>query len=307
MTATLFPPAQLESNPTNHRIAQKAVLVKLHIGKWSETATDPNATEQVAQTNSVALGSGRYIKRLLNKNACQEIRQLGHLARKHHNDLTMPWDKQGARILPIKAHPKWREAINNLMERRLDATNRLILQYSGHIKQAEWDLGKLFNPADYPDAEELRSYFSMDWEVGEVPDGQNFRADLPEHERQRIKEDIEQRVAARINHGLEDLFRRLAKHVQAASERLSPDDDGSDKSFRNSLVTNLKGIVENIPLLNVTDDPQLDRMAQRLQEALAGLQPDHLRPNNKGFDPLRRETFKQTVDDMASQFAGYFG
>lgn len=294
---TDFPPSS---------VSQKAVLVSLHIKNWSETATDVNATQQVAEANQVSPGSGRYIKRLLNKKACEEVRQLGQDARKAHNDLTMPWDDMGTRLLPIKAYQKYKDRISDLMERRQEATNRLIYRYQDHINQAQLELGSLFNVADYPTHEQLRQAISMSWEFGEVPDGQHFRADLPEHERRRIQQEIEQRVAARIDAGLEDLFRRIGKAVTAASERMSANDDGTDKLFKNTLLTNLTAIVENIPLLNVTGNPVLEEMARQLTEAMQGLQPDHLRPNNKAFDPAKRERFKAAVDDMKDQFAGYF-
>lgn len=308
MTTAVAPakPSVNGTAPAPESISQKAVLVKLHIRNWSETATDQSATNQVAEANNVSPGSGRYIKRLLNKHACEEVRRLGQDARKAHNDLTMPWDDQGTRLLPIKAYDRYRETIQGLMERRMEATNRLLYRYQDHINQAQLELGSLFSLSDYPTANELRAAISMDWEFGEVPDGQHFRADLPEHERRRIQRDIEQRVAARINHGLEDLFRRLHKAVNAASERLSADDGGKDKLFKNTLVTNLKAIVDNIPLLNVTADPNLERMADQLKAAMAGLEPDHLRPSNRNFDPAKRDRFKQAVDDMKDQFAGYF-
>ena len=288
-------------------VADKAVLVTLHISNWSETATDVVATQQVADANQVSPGSGRYIKRLLNKKACEDVRRLGQDARKAHNDLTMPWDDQGTRLLPIKAYEKYKQKIHELMERRQEATNRLIYKYQDHIAQAQLELGSLFNPTDYPTTDQLRKAISMDWEFGEVPDGQHFRADLPEHERIRIQKEIEDRVAARIDHGLEDLFRRVGKAVSAASERMKDSTDGSDKLFKNTLLTNLNSIVENIPLLNVTGNPVLDEMARQLTEAMAGLQPDHLRPNNKAYDPVKRERFASAVADMTDQFSGYFG
>ena len=287
-------------------VSQRAVLVSLHIKNWSETATDVTATQQVAEANQVAPGSGRYIKRLLNKKACEEVRQLGQDARKAHNDLTMPWDDLGTRLLPIMAYEKYKQRISDLMERRQEATNRLIYRYQDHINQAQLELGSLFNASDYPTHDQLRQAISMSWEFGEVPDGQHFRADLPEHERRRIQKEIEQRVAARIDHGLEDLFRRIGKAVTAASERMNTNDDGSDKLFKNTLLTNLTGIVENIPLLNVTANPVLEEMARQLTEAMQGLQPDHLRPNNKAYDPAKKERFKAAVDDIRDQFAGYF-
>ena len=135
---------------------------------------------------------------------------------------------------------------------------------------------------------------SMELEFTKVLDGQILRADLPEHERLCIQS------------ALEDLFRRLSKHVHAASERLRQNDDGTDKTFRNTLVSNLRGIVDTIPLLNITNDPTLTSMAGQLA-AMKDLQPDNLRSNHKAFDPGKREGFNETVDDTASQFAGYFG
>ena len=312
MTTTEAPPritpdAHTPPPSSPAAVADKAVLVTLHITNWSETATDVVATQQVAETNQVSPGSGRYIKRLLNKKACEPVRRIGQDARKTHNDLTMPWDDMGTRLLPIKAYQKYKDKITDLMERRQEATNRLLYEYQNHIKQAELELGALFNPGDYPTPEQLRQSISITWEFGEVPDGQHFRADLPEHERRRIQQEIEQRVAARIDNGLEDLFRRVGRAVTAASERMKTNDEGSDKLFRNTLLTNLNGIVENIPLLNVTGNPVLDEMARQLTEAMAGLQPDHLRPANKAFDAAKRDRFKAAVDDMADQFSGYFG
>ena len=226
-------PATTTPPPTSTTaIAAKAVLVQLHVRNWSETATDQNATQQVAHANNVSPGSGRYIKRLLNKRACEDVRRLGQDARKLHNDLTMPWDDQGTRLLPIKAYPKYKQSISSLMERRHDSTNQLLFKYANHIQEAQNELGSLFNISDYPTPNELRATITMDWEFAEVPNGQHFRADLPEHERRRIQKDIEQRVAARINHGLEDLFRRISKHVTAASERLKSNDDGTDRLFK---------------------------------------------------------------------------
>ena len=141
-----------QASPT--AVSQRAVLVTLHIRNWSETATDQSATQQVADANNVSPGSGRYIKRLLNKHACEDVRRLGQDARKAHNDLTMPWDDQGTRLLPIKAYDRYKETISNLMERRQEATNRLIFCYSEHIQQAQNELGTLFNASDYPTSHE---------------------------------------------------------------------------------------------------------------------------------------------------------
>ena len=60
---------------------------------------------------------------------------------KLHNSLTMPWNNNGTRLLPIKAYTCYKESIQRLMDRHDETTNRLIYRYNDHIRQAELELG----------------------------------------------------------------------------------------------------------------------------------------------------------------------
>ena len=140
-----------------------------------------------------------------------------------------------------------------------------------------------------------------------VPDARHFRAELPEDERTRIQEEVTARNAQRINAGLDSLFQQLTKQVALASERLTPNADGEQKTFRDSMLTNLQEMVTNIPLLNITGNARLNEMCESLQAALDGLTADNLRPHKKDYDPAKQQAFRTTVDRMTEQFAGYFG
>ena len=288
-------------------IAQRALLVKLKVSNWGEQAIDKEATEAVAQANNVAPGAGKYTKRLLNKDATAKVREVGQQARSFHNSLTIPWDDNGTRLLPIDAYDKYTNRVDEFVEQRRNAVNQLINDFQQHVDEAQSALGGLFDASQYPDPESLRDSFNMSVEFDQVPDTNRFVAEIPEAEREKIKQAIEQRLANRINAGLEDLCHRLAKLIKIAQQQMQDNEDGEPNSrIYDTMVVALREMVENIPLINITNDPRLNEAADKLLTATEHLHADNLRPKSKHFDVAKREQFKQTVDEMAEQFAGYF-
>ena len=288
-------------------IAQRALLVKLQVSNWGEQAIDKEATEAVAQANNVAPGAGKYTKRLLNKDATAKVRDVGRQARSFHNSLTIPWDDNGTRLLPIDAYDKYTTRVDQLVELRRDAVNELINDFQRHVDSAQADLGGLFDASQYPDPESLRNSFNMSVDFDSVSDSNRFIAEIPEAEREKIKQAIEQRLVTRINAGLDDICQRLAKLIKIAQQQMQDTDAGEPNSrIYDTMVTTLRDMVENIPLINITNDPRLNEAAEQLLAATANLHADNLRPKNKHFDATKREQFKQTVDAMAEQFSGYF-
>ena len=76
------------------------------------------------------------------------------------------------------------------------------------------------------------------------------------------------------------------------SDRLDYGSKEDKKVFRDSLVGNVNDMVELLRVCNVTSSPQMAQMADKLEEAMAGVTPDGLRED----DTFRAET-KRAVDD----------
>lgn len=286
-------------------LSDRAVLVRLAIGNWNERAVDNEITRQVNEGNNASMDAGRYVKRLFPKQVTLEVRNLGHQARQAHNGLTMPWDDHGTRILPIQAYSRYNEQIDRIIDQRIDARNRLVRDYDAHLREARKFRGDLFRDADYPEPEELARAITMEKEFMPVPEGRHLIAHLPESERRRIQREIEQRISERISNAVHDLYRRLHAIVSQASDRMAPDEDGRDKTFRNTLIAKLKEMPDTVRVLNITNDPELDRMCRILSEAVHDVQPDQIRSNTKEFDPDKRARLKSTIQDMEILLAGY--
>ena len=84
----------------------------------------------------------------------------------------------------------------------------------------------------------------------------------------------------------------LARLVDHLTERLSGQDDGRPKAFRDSAVENLTGFFERFRQLNIRSNPQLDELVADAQRFLGGVEPQQLRD-----DATRRQ-------QIATQLAG---
>ena len=78
-------------------------------------------------------------------------------------------------------------------------------------------------------------------------------------------------------------------------------DDGVEHPFRDSVITNLVKLVDVLPKLNVTGDPELERLAAQVRASLL-VDPQELRKS----ESVRTETAK-AASDIANRMAAYMG
>ena len=158
---------------------------------------------------------------------------------------------------------------------------------------------------DYPDTEALRDKFAIRYRIVPVPDARHFMADLAQGETERVRRDIEQQVRIRLNDAQRDLYRRLGEAVERVGERLREDENGKPLVFRDSLIENIRELVDVVPRLNIFADDDLTMLCREVKDKFAGIEPDALRPSGR-FDPNLRRQVKRDADALTAQFSGYF-
>lgn len=135
-------------------------------------------------------------------------------------------------------------------------------------------LGSLFNVGDYPPS--LIGEFTVSWDFPSVEPPDYLRQLSPELYQQEAA-----RVAARFDEAVqlaESAFvEELSKLVSHLSERLTGDDDGKPKIFRDSAVENLTEFFERFRQLNVRSNEQLDHLVQQARKIVKGIEPQSLR------------------------------
>ena len=286
-------------------LTHDAMLVSLRIAAWSGRLYDRQASTHVAVHHEASAAAGRYNKCLLPRTAFAAINSTMSAARTAHYAQSLPWDDQGSRLLPVANYEQYIELMDGLRERMVRERARFIEDYEDNIDKARLDLGKLFRIADYPSKEDLHGRFGLRYRIVPVPDADHFMAKLASDDTDRVKRDIESQIEERLHDAVGDLYRRLGEAVERVSDRLREDDEGKPLVFRDSMIGNIRDLVDIVPRLNIFGDETLAQLCQQVKDRIAGVEPDALRPS-KSFDPAARASVKREADALKERFAGYF-
>ena len=286
-------------------LKRDAMLVSLRIGAWSGRLYDREASDHVAVHHDASTSAGRYNKRLLPRAALAALNATMSETRTRHYANTLAWDDKGSRLLTVANYEQYTGIMDGLRERLVRGRARFIEDYDGYVEQARLDLGKLFRIEEYPSKEDLRDRFSIRYRITPAPDADHFIARLATDDTDRVKRDIERHIEEQLHDAVGDLYRRLAEAVERVSERLNEDGDGKSLVFRDTMISNIRDLVDVVPRLNIFGDHRLARLCEEVKDRIAGVEPDSLRPS-RTFDPMVWTRVKRDADALMEQFAGYF-
>lgn len=290
-------------------LASSGVLVSVDVNVWSATKQDREISSEVTAAKRADPDAGRFVKRLLvgdnNHKAVSNYRQTIYNWVKRN---TYPWSKTQD-ILPTlnlqRFMSEWQghEAEFN---RLLDV---FINHYASIVSDMAFKQGDMFNPNDYPPADEVRRKFGVRLYVSEVPT-QDWRcrvaddtaADLLtryQGQAMEIITGIMDEQAARLS----DILNNISRVCEVKESEGNPGDSriGEGKSKRrrihDSTFTKAEELCRVVRQFNLTNDARLDGAITALEAALTGVTPDGLRES----DAMRAKV-KDDVDDILSKF-----
>ncbi len=189
---------------------------------------------------------------------------------------SLPYPEPGIRLIRQDAIGAFTLQVTTLKQDLAEAVARLDEHYDELKRAARQRLGALFNAGDYPAS--LRGWFDVSWDFPSVEPPDYLRQLSPQLYQQESA-----RVAARFDEAValaEQAFtEELSKLVSHLTERLSGEEDGKPKIFRDSAIENLRELFERFRLLNIRSSDQLDDLVAQAQRTVRGVQPQALRDN----------------------------
>ena len=188
--------------------------------------------------------------------------------------LTLPFPEPGIRLIRQSDVAPFNVRLGDLQAELEDAVCSLEEHYVELRTAARERLGTLFNRGDYPLS--LRGLFSVQWDFPSIEPPDYLRQLSP-----ALFEQEQARVTARFTEAVElaeqAFITELASLVSHLSERISGQEDGKPKIFRDTAVTNLKEFFDRFRQLNVRSNEQLDELVSQAQQIVRGVQPQELR------------------------------
>lgn len=285
-------------------LSTKAMLSGLTITQWAARKVDKKVTAETNAAHGAAADAGRYNKALIAKEALAAIVAHANSARATHYQMTLPWLDSGARILPAALHTDYASRMREHREAFESAVANFVADYESFVADARRRLNGMFAESDYPAASEIARRFSFGVALYPVPDSADFRVDVSESQAAAIRADIERRAAEALESAMRNAWERIAETVGHMVTKLSdykPGAEGERASgiFRDSLVENVRELVAILPGLNLTGDPALAAVADRMG-ALVKHDAEALRVS----EALRTETREaaESILETVSQF-----
>jgi hypothetical protein len=280
-------------------VARSAMMVDLHISVYSGRKQDKATQGEV----TTAKGSGSKKAASVYKNLFAECKELDDLtkfqarARAEHYRLTLPWNDQGARLLPTASLLEYQQIMGryrNEFERLVDA---FLDKYDTLVAAAAFQLGTLFDRKEYLSRAQVALRFRMESSFTPLPTSGDFRLDVESTVQRELVEQYERRMEAKLAQANQDSWSRLHEALLRLSDRLVVEEDGKKRKFHDTMVTGALELCDLLTVMNVTNDPELEKARRKVEEVLSGVTPKELRDEHS-----TRVQTKQQVDAILDAF-----
>jgi hypothetical protein len=274
------------------RLQAETTAVRLHI-RWPgvRKTLDDTQKQRACDAFDADIKSLSAAKKLLDTShpRFKAVSKVRSQAIAYWRGVTLPYIEPGVRLIRRGDVTACDNKMAEFREELAQAVSELDDCYGELIQQARARLGDLFSSEDYPTS--LTDLFAISWDYPSCTPPEYLRTVSPElyqaeclRVRERFSEAVELAEAA--------FAEELATLVNHLADKLSGDDDGKPKVFRDSAVTNLLEFFDRFQHLNIRSNDQLDSLVERARGVVSGVGPQNLRDQST----LRRE-----VADRLSQ------
>ena len=312
-------------------INERAMLVTLNISMWTAQIGDSEAAKgamrAIGADETFESGSetGRLTKFLIDPKALGAGNKLAGAARKQHKKLTSPYSDDSTRIIAAAGYREYMEGMEEAERAYWTWYNdEFKPAYPGLVFKARQTRRADFRGNEYPDfhlidmetgtwrdntpSTKLDRKFAFAVTPAPVPIANHFDGliGVSDRDMRTIREAAVADANSRIERAVGDVWGRMIVVVESMVERLKVygqplvDGEGNETGkkafFLDSLVTNISDLMEVVPILNITGDPEITRTAARIAEELTHYSPEVLRKSTT----TRSDVLRSAEDIMLS-------
>jgi hypothetical protein len=224
-------------------------------------------------------------KKILDAIELKEISRFDNELRHYLYRTCLPYDV-GMHLVPYEAVEAVEARLLEASEERPALVEVFMRVYPQLCRQISLRLRAVYNPADYPPADFVRSKFTLSWEYLSFGTPGELREISPAVFA-REREKAAQKMAEASIEIQQVLRTTLAEMVEHLRERLSDDGTGKPKQLREATIQKLKEFLSTFDFRNVTDDRELNELVNKARELLNGVNADVIRNTDVLRDRLR--------------------
>jgi hypothetical protein len=223
------------------------------------------------------IGNSEWLKGakvLIDPDCLSSVRSVLSKARTHLQKAALPFPIHGLTLVPKETLTGIDEALCQMKSEFEAEVEKFIQSYEDEREKARESLGPLFNDADYPI--DVRRKFRFEWRfiTMDVPGKSKLLSpELYEREKEKFQTLMEEtRELATV--ALREEFAGIVQHMV---ERLSGEQDGKPKKFKNSMLDKMGEFLDSFGDRNLFSDDKLAALVDQAREVVSGLSMEELR------------------------------
>ena len=212
---------------------------------------------------------------------------------RYWRDTSLPYPESGIRLIRNDSVEGFNSSLLGFKGQLESAVAELDNHYWDLKDAARIRLGSLFDQQDYPST--LSTEFDVSWNFPSVHAPDYLRRLSPDIYRREC-ERVQSQFTKSVELATQMFQDQLAELVEHLVERLSTDESGKQKTFRDSTIQNLNSFFDRFKQLSVGSDEDLSDLIAQAQSVIQGVQPQQLRDNQS----LRQQIATQMSAVQAS-------
>jgi hypothetical protein len=286
-------------------LGQVATIATVKSTSLGMTRTDKQASREADRAHNALGGTSKVVVSRLTGSGEARVKAINQLVTQVSSDLkfmTTAWNDQ--RLLANAMLQQWLAIWGKAKAEHTKLVDEFIRDAPVLIAEASANLGS-FNVAP-PTEDEIRSAFSLDFDMQQIPDSENYHANgLSASLETEMKRRFEAGIAAAYQNATTDALTRvaeplgrLAERMQAYSQREADKAKGlsvsKEGTFKDSIISNVQDIAAVFRSFNLTGDPLMTKVADALDQ-FDGIEADDLRASPE----LRNHVAKKADEILA--------
>ena len=282
-----------------HTLSERMLLVKKPQGRFSNTVTDRNLTEDIVSRSGCKSGAASGRKELFDPELLSPMTTPYNQNREIDKKMTLPWSGGGWHAVGTGQYTEYKAKSNAKHEELMVEVHKFAANLPAHIEAQRGRLVGLFDIDDYPTKEEFINCWHYKIQTAQIQSG-DVRVNLDQAERDDIAQQANKENAELFAGAWQQVTEKMAEGIAHVAKILGSDGAGGRKSPVNAtLIPNLQSQVEIAREMGAAvDDSDLVALCNEVELKLLQLSSEVLAAN-----PIAKEQVAKAASHLATRAA----
>jgi len=280
-------------------ISEQCVLVKLSVGTYAGNVKCDKLSKEAAATHGADEDAISTVLKAMDPADRKDIMAARSEARAVWIGSSLPWEDNGMRLVPVGRYLKTKDALEVAKAKFEDAVQAAVGRYDEIAAKVHKRLNGLTPEVNFPDKAGFAGKFRFNVRTSAVSRASDIRlASLPAEEVEKIKASQEASVREQLFESQRDVLARVSKKLAHVVKKLEEcNQPNTDKHFKDSLLTNVWELCDEMQGLNVVGSVKLDETLKRISDKFGAMNPDAVRESRTVRNEVK-QVAADTIDEL---------